>query len=74
MLNAVQKLFTLAVIGLMLLTSCKRCIKSHKEMVHHEASTIYVCTAPTKNGCLVMTPITTPAHDSLEDVCDEYEK
>lgn len=41
------------------------CIRSHKELVHHPAVTNFFLIGG------VMMPITTPAHDSWEDVCDE---
>lgn len=50
------------------LSGCAKCIKSHEEIVHIPAHTIFVSTGK------ILVPQVFPASDDLVTICDEYEK
>lgn len=57
-------LLLLAVV--LLLSGCKKCLRSHSEIKHHPAYTYYVMSGN------VAIPFTFDAYDKEETVCDQY--
>ena len=51
-----------------LFSGCAKCVKSHKEIVHHPAWTQLVYINK------MWMPIFHPAYDAERLICDEYEK
>lgn len=55
-----------AVLVLLVLSGCKVCIRSHKELTHHAGYTQFIWTGD------VVVPFYHPAHESWDEVCEEY--
>jgi len=63
-----KKIMIVLLIGILLLTGCYTCVKSHYEMVHHPAYT-----QPIMMGKMT-TYMHHNAYDSNESICDEWVK
>jgi len=63
-----MKKLSLLIIALALI-GCQKCKRGHVERVHHPA---WVQMITTSIKPLIMVPITHPAYDANEFMCDEY--